>query len=118
MIGACVAAMRPASDILEDRRRLLQQEPRLLHAHMTALMEFETDLTKVVAGFLETHPQCRRLERLTSVDGEASMAVVMVDSAIRYSMERWSANGDDAPSYSRDIERTIDMMAEMHRQDS
>jgi hypothetical protein len=46
------------------------------------------------------------------------MAVVMVDSAIRYSMERWSANGDDAPSYSRDIERTIDMMAEMHRQDS
>jgi AcrR family transcriptional regulator len=117
VIEACLAATHPAPDVMQDRRRLLQKEPRLLHAHMTALMEFETSLTKVVAGFLDAHPEHRRLTWLASAHDEASMAVVMVDSAIRYRMERWSASGDDLPSYGRDIEQTVDMMAEMHRQD-
>jgi len=117
VVEASVAATRPVPNIMQDRRRLLQKEPRLLHARIIALMEFETGLTKVVAGFLDAHPERRRLIRLASVDDEASMAVVMVDSAIRYSMERWSASGDDLPSHARDIEQTIDMMAEMHRQD-
>ena len=114
VMETCLAAMSPASDILQDRRRLVQMEPRLLHAHMTALMKFETGLTKVIASFLRVHPERRRLTPPASVDDEASLVVAMVDSAIRYSMERWSASGD-VPTLTRDIERTIDMMAEMHR---
>jgi AcrR family transcriptional regulator len=116
VIEACVAAMSPASDILQDRRRLVQLEPRLLHAHMTALMEFETGLTKVIASFLRLHPERRRLAGLASVDDEASMMVAMIDSAIRYSMERWPPSGD-VQTFARDIERTIDMMAEIYRRD-
>jgi AcrR family transcriptional regulator len=115
----CVAAVSPASDLMQDRRHLMQKEPRLLHAHLIALMEFEVELTRLVTGHLRAHPERRRLVRLASVEEEASIAVVMVDSAVRFSverwLERWSANGDDLSLSARDIERTIDMMAEIHR---
>lgn len=115
--AASVAAMNPVSDIMEDRRHLVQREPQLLHVHMTALTEFEAELTRLVANHLRAHPERRQLARVASADEEACLAVSMVGSAVRYSMQQWSGIDTDLALHAQDIERTIDMMAEIHRRD-
>jgi AcrR family transcriptional regulator len=114
---ASVAALGPTSDIMQERRLLLRREPRLMHMHMNAVIGFEAELTSLLAHHLCAHPERRRLARQASVEEEAGIAVAIVGSAIRCSMERWSATDDDVTLHSRDIERTIDMMAEIHVKD-
>jgi AcrR family transcriptional regulator len=115
---ASVAAMSPASDIMQDRRRLFHQEPHLHFVFLTALVKYEMELTTLVASYLGTHPDRRRLAGLASVEEEAGIAVAMVAAAVRYSVELWTATDDDPLLHAQDIERTIDLMSAINRKDS
>ncbi len=114
---ASVAAMGPVSGIMQDRRRLVQNEPRLLHVHMSAVMEFQTALERLVADYLRLHPERRRLASQVDLKEEARLAVGMVGSAVRHSLEVWAETDADVTTHTQNIERTIDMMAEIHRKD-
>jgi AcrR family transcriptional regulator len=115
---ACVGETDPTSELMRRRRRLVHQYPPLFHLHVTANAQFDSWLAKVVADYLANHPSRRRLSRETTVEEEARLAVIMVSSAVHYHVRRAIENDVDVTLSERDIERTIDMMAEIHRKDS
>lgn len=118
LVEACVAAGDPRSELTRRRRRLINENPPLFHRHVIAEAEFDTWLVAVVAGHLHDHPSVRRLSGVTTVEEEARLAVVTVSSAVHYQVHLAIENDVDANLSEREIERTIDMMAEIHRQDA
>ena len=84
---------------------------------MIAEARFDRWLAEVVAAHLEDHPSQRRLSGDITVEEEARLAVVMVSSAVHYHVRSAIENDVDVALSEQDIERTIDMMAEIHRKE-
>ena len=103
---------------MRRRRRLIHKNPPLLHPHITAIDHFENQLTRVVADHLKADASRRRLSGQIAVTEEARLAVTMVSSAVRYRVQQSIERDVDANLSTKDIERTIDMMALIHRKDS
>jgi hypothetical protein len=74
-------------------------------------------LAGIVATYLLDHPAQRRLAEPIAVDEEARLAVIMVSSAAHYHVRRAMENDVDAVLSEEIVERTIDMMADIHRQE-
>lgn len=115
LVEACVAAGDPRSELRRGRRRLIHEHPPLFHRHVIAEAEFDRWLAEIVAGHLRAHPALRRLAGHAAVEEEARLAVVMVSSAVHYQVRLAIENDVDAALSEKDIEQTIDMMAEIHR---
>jgi AcrR family transcriptional regulator len=115
---ACVAETDPTSTLMRRRRRLIHENPPLFHRHVAADAEFDTWLAAVAAAHLEKHPEQRRLSPETSLEEEAELAVMVVSSAVHYQVRRAIENDSDAALSGKDIERTIDMLAEIQRDGS
>ena len=115
---ACAAEADHTSEYMSRRRRLIHENPPLFHPHMTADAEFDNWLAKVVADHLRRHPSRRRLSREATVEEEARLAVAVVSSAVHYEVRRAIENSLDVPLSGKDIEHTIDMMAEIQRKAS
>jgi len=117
VVEACVAETDPISELMRRRRRLTHQNPRLFHLHVIGEAQFDDWLAEVVAGHLRDHPSRRRLSRRTTVEEEAKLAVMMVSSAAHYQVRRAIEKDIDMVLREKDIEDTIDLMAEIHRKE-
>lgn len=111
------ASADPATPQMRHRRRVLYNAyPALLHHHFNSIDVFETELSEVVASHLAQSPERRRLaDRLTSEE-EARLAVTMFGSAIRFSVRFSRVDVIGTPARVKDIERTIDLMADFGRE--
>jgi AcrR family transcriptional regulator len=115
---ACAAEADHTPEFMRGRRRLIHENPPLLHPRMTADSQFENWLAKVVADHLRKHPARRRLAREATIEEEARLAVVVVSSAFHHQLRRAIENNDDEPLSEKDMEHTIDMMAAIHGRES
>ena len=112
---ACVAETGPGSELKRRRRRLIHNNAPLFHLHVIADSRFDSWLAKIVAAHLQERPSRRRLSGETTAEEEARLAVVMVSSAVHYHVRRAIENDVDVALSEKDIEHTIDMMAQIHR---
>jgi AcrR family transcriptional regulator len=94
--AACAAETDPSSALMRRRRKLIHRYPPLFHPHVTGQIQFDNWLT----------------------EEEARLAVIMVSVAVRYLAQQAIDNDIDAPLTAEDIDRTIDMMARIHREDA
>lgn len=108
----------PSTPEMRGRRReLYKKYPPLLHHHFTSIDVFETDLAAIVAAYFEQRPAQRRLADKLTAEEEARLAVTMFGSAMRYSVLSLKARVIDTNTRVRDIERSIDLMAEFREGD-
>jgi AcrR family transcriptional regulator len=116
--AACAAETDPSSALMRRRRKLIHRYPPLFHPHVTGQIQFDNWLTGVVSAFLQAHPERRHLSEGITIEEEARLAVIMVSVAVRYLAQQAIDNDIDAPLTAEDIDRTIDMMARIHREDT
>lgn len=111
---ACVTEADPTSELMRRRRRLIHDNPALFRQHVAADARFDGQLAEIVAEHLRLHPFRRRLAGKVGVEEEARVAVMVVSSAVHYRIRRAMEDDVDVAVTEKDIERTIDMMAEIH----
>ena len=114
---ACFATAGPAAELKRRRHRLILQHAPLFHLHVIADARFDRWLADVVATYLGDHPAQRRLSGDIKVEEEARLGVIMVSSAVHYHVRSAIENDVDVALSEHLVERTIDMMAEIHRQE-
>jgi AcrR family transcriptional regulator len=114
---ACFHTTGPAKELKRRRHRLIHQHAPLFHLHVIADVRFDRWLAGVVATHLEEHPAQRRLSGDITVEEEARLVVIMVSSAVHYHVRSAIENDVDVALSEQVVERTIDMMAEIHRQE-
>ena len=114
---ACFATTGPATELKRRRHRLIHHHAPLFHLHVIAAARFDRWLAGVVATHLEAHPAQRRLSGDITVEEEARLAVIMVSSAVHYHVRSAIENDVDVALSEHVVERTIDRMAEIHRQE-
>ncbi len=114
----CFTSTSPAAELKRQRRRLIHQHAPLFHLHVIANAGFDRWLAGVVATYLDNHRAQRRLSESTTVEEEARLAVNMVSSAALYHVRSAIENDVDLTLTEQLVERTIDMMAEIHRKEA
>jgi AcrR family transcriptional regulator len=115
VVEECIAEADPTSELMRRRRRLIHENPVLFHTHMISDARFDGWLVGLVAAHLRAHPVRRRLRGRVTVEEEARLAVTVVATAVRHLVQQAIDKDIDADIDARDIERAIDMMAEIHR---
>lgn len=115
VVEACVAEADPTSELMRRRRRLIHDNPPLLHTRVILDDQFDSWLAKLVADHFRRHPSRRRLTGRVSGDEEARLAVAAVSSAVHYLVRQAIERDIDTDIGAEDIEGAIDMMAGIHR---
>jgi AcrR family transcriptional regulator len=118
VIAAGATDMDLNSDLMLRRRDLIFQNPPLLHQHLMAIREAEIKLTRIIVDYLREEPPQRHLLGKVTVEEEARLAMTVAGAAIRYSMDMWLENDLDTFAPSEMIERTLSLMAQIHKKDS
>ena len=115
---ACAAEADPTSELMRRRRRLILENPPLLHARVVLDARFDNWLATIVTEYFRVHPSRRRLMGRATGEEEARLAVAAVSSAVHYLVQQAIERDIDTDIAAEDIEETIDLMAEIHRKGS
>lgn len=118
VIAAGATDMDPDSELMRRRHDLIFQNPPLLHQHLMAIHGAEVKLAGIIVDYLREEPSRRNLSGKVTVEKEARLAVTIAGAAIRYSMDMWLENDLDTFAPSEMIERTLSLMAQIHKKDS
>ncbi|WP_104195146.1 TetR/AcrR family transcriptional regulator [Cryobacterium sp. M25] len=91
MIAAAVADHSPDTELLRNRRMLIERTPELLTGETSRIAELEEHLVQLVLD--RFHAQGRTETGTPDLADEARMVVALAGSVMRYSMRKWFSGG-------------------------
>lgn len=91
MVAAAVADHSPDTELLRQRRMLIERTPELLTGETSRVAELEEHLWQLVLD--RFHAQGRTESNTPDLADEARMVVALAGSVMRYSMQKWFSGG-------------------------